>query len=213
MSLHYALYVVASFNCGGINVAVCIWCVYLLLWHLFSIFLKIDPRPAAAGLQSYSGWGRAACGGLWVLGGGGCAGWGGGCGWSTQEWEFENILHLGDRQGGCVQTPQQLQGGWLFQESSSLEADYFWCRKGRKYSTCFYFVNLHVPSIMSKWIAAAQPAAPSAYTLGLLFHVDNKLGDCDLCLVYFNSLNLKKKRICHLKQFSQASFKHQSCSD
>lgn len=42
--------------------------IYLvfLLWHLFSIFLKIDPRPAAAGLQSYSE--RGEGGGLPVVG-------------------------------------------------------------------------------------------------------------------------------------------------
>lgn len=45
---------------------------------------------------------------------------------------------------------------------------------------------------MSKWIAAAQPTTPPAYTLGFLFHVDNKLGECDLCMVYFNPFNLEK---------------------
>lgn len=40
-----------------------------------SIFLKIDPGPAAAGLQSCSsGWGRAAGGG--GINGGGRSGWG-----------------------------------------------------------------------------------------------------------------------------------------
>lgn len=120
--------------------------------------------PAAAGLQSYSR-GRAACGGLWVLGGGGCAGWGGGCGWSTQEWEFENILHLGSGREVSRRAAVFKQ----LQNSSALEEDYSWCRKGRKYSIRIYFVNLHVPSILSKWIAAAQPAAPTACTLGLLF--------------------------------------------
>lgn len=41
-----------------------------------SIFLKIDPGPAAAGLQSCSsGWGRAAGGGGGINGGG-RSGWG-----------------------------------------------------------------------------------------------------------------------------------------
>lgn len=80
VSLRYVLYVVASFNCSGVNVAVCSWCVHLLLWHLFSIFLKIDPRPAAAGLQSYSGLGRVGEGCLWWVMG---IGWGRVCwvGW------------------------------------------------------------------------------------------------------------------------------------
>lgn len=48
-------------------------------------------------------------------------------------------------------------------------------------------------SIMSKWRAAARPATPWAYTLSsLYFYVDKRLGECDLCLIYFNSRNVEK---------------------
>lgn len=62
--------------------------IYFLRRRLFGIFLKIDRGPAAAGLQSYSGWGGGGGGGLPVVGYGywvgegvlGGVGWGGGCG-------------------------------------------------------------------------------------------------------------------------------------
>lgn len=34
-------------------------------------------------------------------------------------------------------------------------------------------------------------ATPSAFTLGLLFHVDNKMGERELCLIYFSAFHME----------------------
>lgn len=128
------------------------------------------------------GWGRVCWvgWGLWMINTG------------VRIWEYSAFRQLVERQQKTAQTTAQQQEDWLLVRSSGLGGDYFWNIKGRKCSLHIYFVNLRVTSITSKWIAAAQPTTPSAITLGFLFHVDNKLGECDLWPVYFNSLNLKR---------------------
>lgn len=70
---------VTSFTCSGVNAAV--WLIFAAVTFYSVSFLKIDRRPAAAGLQSYrGGWGRVGEGCLWWVMG---IGWGRVCwvGW------------------------------------------------------------------------------------------------------------------------------------